>query len=284
MSYDATVVKAFIASPSDVADERNVIRHVIHEWNSVNSEHRKLVVMPIGWETHSSPAMGASAQSILNAQLLSGCDLLIAVFWTRLGTPTGKAESGTVEEIREHMQAGKPAMIYFSSAPVRLESVEDEQYRALRTFRDELKTSGLLETYESVDEFRAKFARQLAQTIIREFDAAHEGSVEPNLSVTASAPEVSLSNDARDLLRAAANDSHGGSITLLRTAMGDSVLAGSRDFTEPRTPRAEARWKAALEELETLGLVSNQSGNRFRFDLTHDGYTTADRLGLKTEA
>jgi hypothetical protein len=30
-------------------------------------------------------------------------DILMGVFWTRLGTPTGKAPSGTVEEI-EHFR------------------------------------------------------------------------------------------------------------------------------------------------------------------------------------
>lgn len=60
----------------------------------------------------SGPAHARRPQEIINKQVLRNCDLLIAVFWTRLGTPTGGSTSGTVEEIREHIATGKPAMIY----------------------------------------------------------------------------------------------------------------------------------------------------------------------------
>ena len=123
-----------IASPSDVATERKNIRDVVHEWNAIHSEDQQIVLMPLGWETHASPKMGDSAQNIINKQVLDRCDLLIAVFWTRLGSPTGSSPSGTVDEIEKHLGASKPVMIYFSNAPVRPESVDDEQYAALRAF------------------------------------------------------------------------------------------------------------------------------------------------------
>jgi hypothetical protein len=67
LAYQATVYKVMIASPSDVVQERRVIREVIHEWNSIHAEDRGIVLMPIGWETHSSPSMGERAQEIINA-------------------------------------------------------------------------------------------------------------------------------------------------------------------------------------------------------------------------
>jgi hypothetical protein len=39
---------------------------------------------------------------------------LIGVFWTRVGTPTGIAESGTLEEIERVAAEGKLVMLYFS--------------------------------------------------------------------------------------------------------------------------------------------------------------------------
>lgn len=126
------VVPVMIASPGDVSDERNIIREVIHDWNDVNAAMSRTMLAPVGWETHSSPELGARPQELINSRLLRECDLLIGVFWTRLGTPTGKAESGTVEEIREHINAGKPAMIYFSSKPVAPQSIDVAQYSAVR--------------------------------------------------------------------------------------------------------------------------------------------------------
>jgi hypothetical protein len=64
MSYQATIHKVMIASPSDVAAERSIIREVLGEWNVVNADARKVVLLPIGWETHTSPAMGDRPQSL----------------------------------------------------------------------------------------------------------------------------------------------------------------------------------------------------------------------------
>jgi hypothetical protein len=69
MSYRATVFKVMIASPGDVASERTLIREVLAEWNAIHPEARKLVVLPVGWETHTSPAMGEPPQAIVNRHI-----------------------------------------------------------------------------------------------------------------------------------------------------------------------------------------------------------------------
>ena len=76
MAYAATVFKVMIASPSDVVAERNIVREVLSEWNIINSDKRKMVLLPVSWETHISPAMGDPPQSIINEQILVDCDLL----------------------------------------------------------------------------------------------------------------------------------------------------------------------------------------------------------------
>jgi len=100
--------------------------------------------------------MGDRPQAIINKQVLKDCDILIAIFWTRLGSPTGVAASGTVEEIEEHIAAGKPAMIYFSSAPVVADSIDPDQYAALKAFKAECQRRGLIEFYDSLADFREK--------------------------------------------------------------------------------------------------------------------------------
>jgi hypothetical protein len=171
MSYTANVIKIMVATPSDVAAERKVIRDVIYEWNSVHSKDKEIVLLPAGWESDASPSMGERPQAIINKQVLKNCDLLIAVFWTRLGSPTGKAASGSVEEIEEHLNAGKPAMIYFSSAPVAFGSVDMKQYEALSDFKKACRQKGLIAEYDSLEDFKGKVSRQLAHTILREFSS-----------------------------------------------------------------------------------------------------------------
>ena len=149
MSYEAKVFNVMIASPGDVASERNIIREMIYEWNAVHSRSRKIVLLPVGWESHSSPEMGKRPQEIINTQILDKCDLLVGVFWTRIGTSTGKYISGTVEEIEKHIDAGKPTMLYFSDQPAHLDSVDSKQYEKLKEFKASCKDRGLYETYDS---------------------------------------------------------------------------------------------------------------------------------------
>ena len=80
MSYKANIVKVMIASPIDVAQECRVIRDVLQEWNAIHAEDRQVVLMPVGWETHSFPDMSDRPQAIINRQLLKHADLLVAVF------------------------------------------------------------------------------------------------------------------------------------------------------------------------------------------------------------
>jgi hypothetical protein len=276
MSFTAKVYKVMIASPGDVPQERALVREVIHEWNSIHAEDKTLVLMPIAWETDSSPAMGGRAQAIVNKQVLKDCDLLVAVFWTRLGSPTGSSPSGTVEEIEEHLAAGKHAMIYFSSAPVRLESVDNQQYQDLMAFKQTCKERGLIEEYEDISEFRRKFSRQLAQTVLREFcDETVAPSATKGFSPRTN--EIDLSTSALELLLEAVKDRHG-RILKLDSMGGTFISTNNRQFIEPGNVRLAAKWIAALDELASAYLIRDESFEGHVFSVTNAGYEMADLL------
>ena len=103
MSYKANVYNVMIASPSDVAKERAKVVEALAEWNRHNTAERKCVFLPLRWEEDSAARMGCPPQETLNRQLCERSDMLIAIFWTRLGTPTEGFASGTVEEIEYHL-------------------------------------------------------------------------------------------------------------------------------------------------------------------------------------
>ena len=169
MSYQATVINVMIASPTDVEEEPAIVRDVVHQWNSVNSEDTKIILMPLDWKTDSFPLMGSTGQQVINDQVLNRADLLIAIFWTKIGSPTIEAESGTIEEIEKHLQSGKPTMIYLSSIPVVLESVNMDEFKVLQEFKKDLQKRGLIEKYDSLADFRDKLNQQLARIVIQKF-------------------------------------------------------------------------------------------------------------------
>jgi hypothetical protein len=266
-----------IASPGDVANERRIARDTIYEWNAVHSEDRKTVLLPVLWETHASPAMGARAQEIINKQILRGSDLLIAVFWTRLGTPTGVAGSGTVEEIEEHLRAGRPAMLYFSTAPVRPDSIDEQQYRALSEFKDSVRQRGLFEEYESLTEFQAKLTRQLAQSVILHFPVTNHSA--PSQEVATEVKPISLdipdtatlSPEERQLLSQAVLDQHG-VILMVDTFGGLTVETNGQSFAESGNPRSEAKWRSVVNELLGKGYIEQSDRNGEVFAVTNAGY------------
>jgi len=109
------------------------------------------------WETGSVPEMGDHPQHILNDQMLATSDLLVAMFWSRIGTPTPTAKSGTTEEIREFIKRKGPkrAMVYFCDKPLphgpsRINSTE---IAVLNDFREEMKHQGLYYQFKSLEEF-----------------------------------------------------------------------------------------------------------------------------------
>ncbi|HYV38589.1 MAG TPA: hypothetical protein VE988_23090 [Gemmataceae bacterium] len=278
MSYRAKVVKVMIASPSDVAGECQAIRNVIQEWNFAHSEDKGIVLMPVGWESHSTPSLAGRPQALINKQVLGGCDLLIATFWTKLGTPTGKAASGTVEEIEEHIKAKKPAMIYFSLVPVVADSIDQEQYKALQQFKHELRQRGLYSEYQSGDDFRMKLTRQLAQTVNRHFTSKKNGNGQGHEEVGITQPRLpELSPPASELLVETTQDRRG-LLYKARTMRGLTIQTNGKDFVEGIFPRKHIRWEGALKELRNAGLLEDRGNKGEVYAVTHEGYRVADLL------
>jgi len=161
MSYAAQVFRVLIASPGDVSEERDIAVKIIQEWNDLNSAERQLVLLPLRWETHSAPEYGKRPQEVINRQVVDHCDLLVGVFWTRVGSPTGVADSGTLEEIERVANDGKPVMLYFSKSRKNPDEIDIEQLKRLREFKKKTFPNALVENYDGVIEFRDKLAKQL---------------------------------------------------------------------------------------------------------------------------
>lgn len=276
MSHPATVYEVMIASPGDVSAERAIVRELLAEWNIVNSRSTQRVLLPAGWETHAVPEMGDRPQAIINKQVLKNCDLLVGVFWTRVGTPTGDYLSGSVEEIEEHVKAGKPTMLYFSSAPVVPESIEPEQYAKLQEFKRSCQSRGLYESYADLNEFRAKLYRHLQLKLNNDAYFQSESMstfefIEPATNL------VRLSKEGEYLLKECAADP-GGHIMNLSYIGGRAIQVNGNNVIEDGSDRSRAIWTSALDELESAGYIKALGYKREMFQITRAGYDAADLL------
>ena len=280
MSYAAEAFNVMIASPGDVASERAIVRDVIYEWNAVHSNTRKIVLLPIGWESHSSPEMGNSPQAIINEQILEKCDLLIGVFWTRIGTPTEDYASGTVEELEKHIQSGKPAMLYFSSQPVVFDSVELEQAAAVKKFKTDCQSRGLYQSYDSLADFRTKLYRHL-QLKVNEHPIFNKLESHSSGEISESQTQIpKLSGEAQILLKEASLDAHGTIIHVEYMEGTDVQTNGKNLVAEKRDRREVAKWEQAILELSNEGLIVGQGYKGEIYQVTNLGYQIADMIAL----
>lgn len=151
MAYTAHVLRVMIASPSDLPEARDAVQEAIYSWNQSQSRKNNVVLLPWRWETSSVPVVGGRPQALINAQGVDDSDIVIALFGSRLGSPTGEAVSGTAEEIERAVGLGKPVHVYFSSAPLPSD-VDVDQLVALRDFKKDMQSKSLLGEFSTPSE------------------------------------------------------------------------------------------------------------------------------------
>jgi hypothetical protein len=186
MSFSSETYRVLIASPSDLPEERQAATDAINEWNAQHAGAEGVVLLPVRWETHAVPEITRRPQEAINRQLVHECDMLVGMFWTKLGTATGVAESGTVEEIDQFVNAGKKAMLYFSSRPIDPNRIDLKQHRKLRAFKTAIYSKALTGTFASLDELRQVLLRDLTRQA-RQFRAGRstrDGKLEQAFQLT----------------------------------------------------------------------------------------------------
>ncbi|NTU52789.1 MAG: hypothetical protein HGA97_03620 [Chlorobiaceae bacterium] len=102
------------------------------------------------------------------------CEFAVAIFWSRIGTDTGVAPGGAVEEVQLLMDAGKEVMFYFCKWPFPYESDPDQQ-KAVKQFRKSLQTGAMIEEYVELNDFRLKLAGQLDRKMTDRFKKGQTG-------------------------------------------------------------------------------------------------------------
>ena len=290
------VLNVLISSPSDVRAERDAVESAIQEWNISHHKSMGIMLHPVRWETHAFPALGDRPQGILNRQIVNSAHFLIGIFGNRLGTPTGEAPSGTIEEIEEIRKSGRHVSLYFSSAPVPRDA-DRGQLDALEDYRRSMKQRGLYFSFASVDELRRLVTQHLPRIVeealesMKSGNAAADPRTPPSVAqqpmkrvpttvrrlVPGLLTDDNLSPKEVELLWTAAK-SPGGDIYHSSTLDGEGIRTNEREFLEGADARTASEWFSALRGLENRRLIEPLSDDRDFFKLTGEGYAAADKL------
>lgn len=154
----ARIVRVLVASPGDLEVERDVIDAAVDELNLGLGASTNTRLEVIRWESHASPELGTDPQAILNRQLGDDFEVFIGLLWARSGTPTPRADSGTIEEFERAKARWKrdptkvSVMFYFKEEPLNPWEIDPEQLARAQKFRSELQTHAIYGTFLSVED------------------------------------------------------------------------------------------------------------------------------------
>lgn len=167
-----TVLKVFVASPSDVADERACLEEVVRELNLIWSKQLGIRLDLVKWETHAFPGVGDDSQAVINEQIDDDYDFFIGIMWKRAGTPTNRAVSGTIEEFQRAFDRfiknpnDVKIMFYFNDTPVALSEIDPIQLKTISDFKRSLGERGTLYwTYTGREEFASLLRIHLSRQV-----------------------------------------------------------------------------------------------------------------------
>jgi hypothetical protein len=186
MRTRSRLYRVMIGSPSDLVEERQAATDAINEWNAQHADAQGAVLLPVKWETHAIPTSGVRPQSAINAQLVDRCDMLVGMFWTKLGTNTGVAASGTVEEIDRFVAAKKPAMLYFSRRKATKTTIDRKQAAKLKKFRAATYKKALVGSFKNATDLKRVLLRDLSRqvSIFQPSKPAHAGRIDRAREIT----------------------------------------------------------------------------------------------------
>lgn len=148
MPKQISLIRIFVASPSDVLEERRTIRKVAEEYNKGAALLSNYKIEIVGWETDTYPSIGLYAQDVINKQVGDDYDIFIGLMWGKFGSPTDKAGSGTEEEFLRAYSKYKAQpnalkiMFYFKNEPISPDDIDPEQLVKIREFKKSLGEKG----------------------------------------------------------------------------------------------------------------------------------------------
>lgn len=159
--------RVFIASPSDLNEERKVFVDIISEVNIIKAHALGIHLEPLGWED-TLPGRGRP-QELINSDLANS-DLFVMMLWKKWGTPTGEFSSGTEEEFHVasalNLKNSRPDIwVFFKSISEEESSSRNEDIAKVIEFRKHIEKDNfcLYKTFDTISNWEKKFRNLLCK-------------------------------------------------------------------------------------------------------------------------
>lgn len=194
-------LRIFVASPSDVANERTRLKSVIEDLNNGLANHLRVVIELKEW-SEVAPNMGRGQKVIFDQIPVTTWDLMIGILWLRYGTPSGgenPTESGTHEEFNAAYemwkQTGKPRIMFYrcTRSPEDITKLNVDDFTKINQFFKGFETGGehegLYRTYDSAENFE-RIVRAHVEKFVIEYSEQVEHKVITPETLQGYAPKI----------------------------------------------------------------------------------------------
>jgi hypothetical protein len=169
MPKPVLVLRVVVASPGDVKAERDSLAEIFEEVNRDTARPAELHLELARWETDARPGFHPGGPQALIDPILDieDCDLLIGIFWSRMGTPIPSGETGTEHEFQtaytSWTKKQRPdILVYFCERTPQPQSADDQfQIERVQRFKTNFPRSGFSWKYTEVQDFKTLVARHL---------------------------------------------------------------------------------------------------------------------------
>lgn len=207
MPRSEIILQVFVASPGDVAEEREVLESVVAELNRTWSKSLGVRLELLRWETSTRPGIDSEPQAVINSQVGDEYDVFIGILWGRIGTPTSKAASGTLEEFERANARWEAApdsieiMIYFKDKAIKPSEIDGDQNNQVQNFKRSLGNEGVLHsTFEGTENFESLVRAHLS-AVAQKWSRGQHSSVQSSAKTS-----VVLSSSGKDSSNHVAGD------------------------------------------------------------------------------
>jgi predicted NACHT family NTPase len=174
MRKGMTQIKVFVSCPSDVKQEKQIVRDVCDSLTRMLSRSRNIQIIIIDWRRNVIPLItGESAQSVIDEQIDHDYDIYLGILWKRFGDKQSNGltltEGEFEEALRRKKETGKPVIQFYFKMDEFYPSNPYDAQQALevQNFRERIKKKdlGLYGEFKGEDDFRRKMLESIGYIV-----------------------------------------------------------------------------------------------------------------------
>jgi len=174
MAKEVNQITVFVSCPDDVRPEKQVVRNVCDMLTNALNKKMGVLIRPLDWRKDIIPLItGKGAQDVINSQT-EDYDIYVGILWKRFGDVGPSGLTPTEEEFEIALQRmrnnGSPVITFYfkQDKPTIANSYEETQYNAVHTFKQRIRSLGLYDEFNWLNDFEGQneFQTKVTQSIL----------------------------------------------------------------------------------------------------------------------